>query len=286
MKNLNVLLLIVIILSGNLFAKTSLWKIQGKSNTVYLLGSIHLLKADAYPLDPAIEDAFNDSPNLVFEMNMDSAATPAAQQFILSKAMFSGEQSLKTGLSPSTFQLADSLCTLVGMDINRLLLFKPWMVATTVMLVKMQKMGFDPNFGVDRIYFNKGKEALKKLLAFETVQEQIGFIDGLALPVQEKMIRQMADEFNTIETYLDDIVLSWKNGQMKALEDLFLDSYRQEPELHEILLNQRNRNWMKTIRTYLNGSENYMIIVGAGHMVGENGLIRLLEKEGYTVTQL
>lgn len=286
MKSISVLLLTVIILTGNLFAKTSLWKVQGKSNTIYFLGSIHLLKPAAYPLDPAIDEAFNDSPNLVFEMNMDSAATPAAQQFILSKAMFSGEQSLKTGLSPSTFHLADSLCTLVGMDINRLLLFKPWMVATTVMLVKMQKMGFDPNFGVDRVYFNKGKEAQKRLLGFETVQEQIGFIDGLALSVQEKMIRQMAVEFNTIETYLDDIVLSWKNGNMTTLEDLFLESYRQEPALHEILLNQRNRNWMKKIHAYLKGSDNYMIIVGAGHMVGENGLVQLLKKEGFVVTQL
>ncbi len=286
MKNVTVLLLIVIILSGNLFAKTSLWKIQGKSNTVYLLGSIHLLKPAAYPLDPAVEDAFNDSPNLVFEMNMDSAATPGAQQFILSKAMFKDEQSLKSALSPSAFQLADSLCTVVGMDINRLLLFKPWMVATTVMLVKIQKMGFDPNFGVDRVYFQKGKKAQKNLLAFETVQEQIGFIDGLALPVQEKMIRQMAIEFNTIETYLDDIVSSWKSGSTKSLVALFLESYRQEPELHEILLNQRNRNWMKKIRTYLDGSENYMIIVGAGHIVGENGLIRLLEKAGFELSQL
>lgn len=188
-------------------------------------------------------------------------------------------------MSASAFQLADSLCTLVGMDINRLLLFKPWMVSTTVMLIKMQKMGFDPNFGVDRVYFNKGKTAKKRLLAFETVQEQIGFINNLALDVQEKMIRQMAVEFNTIENYLDEIILSWKSGNMTTLEKLFLESYRQEPELHEILLNQRNRNWMKMIRAYLDSSENYMIIVGAGHMVGENGLIRLLKNEGYKITQ-
>lgn len=285
MKSSLAVILTIIILSSNLFAKTSLWKVQGKSNTVYLLGSVHMLKPAAYPLDPVIEEAFNDSPNLVFELDMDSAATPEAQKFILSKAMFSGEQSLKTGMSASAFQLADSLCTLVGMDINRLLLFKPWMVATTVMLIKMQKMGFDPNFGVDRVYFNKGKTAKKRLLAFETVQEQIGFINNLALDVQEKMIRQMAVEFNTIENYLDEIILSWKSGNMTTLEKLFLESYRQEPELHEILLNQRNRNWMKMIRAYLDSSENYMIIVGAGHMVGENGLIRLLENEGYKITQ-
>lgn len=286
MKNTFLALFTIIILSSSLWAKTSLWKVHGKTNTVYILGSVHLLKPDAYPLDATIETAFNDSPNLVFEMNMDSAGTPQAQKFILSKAMFTDEKSLKSTISSSTFQLADSLCTLVGLDINRLLVFKPWMVATTVMLVKIQKMGFDPNYGVDHIYFNKGKEAQKELLAFETVQEQIGFIDGLDLSVQEKMIRQMAVEFNTIETYLDEIVASWKGGAMNTLEELFLDSYRQEPELHEILLNQRNRNWMHKIRTYLDGTANYMIIVGAGHLVGEQGLIELLKKENYMVEQL
>jgi uncharacterized protein YbaP (TraB family) len=277
---------ILILVPALLFSKNSLWKVQGKTNQIYLMGSVHLLSKESYPLDEAIYKAFDDSPNLIFEMDLDSSATPAAQKFILSMAMFKNGLNLKQQLSADGFLLADSLCKLVGMDVNRLLLFKPWMVATTVMMVKMQKMGLDPQYGIDRHLFGKGKQAGKKITGLETLKEQIGFIDNLDMAVQEKMLVQMAAEFNTIETYMDEIVKAWASGNSGVLEEVLLESYKQEPELHDILLIQRNKNWMQKILPLLDASQNYMIIVGAGHLVGEQGLIDLLRKAGFSVEQM
>jgi len=281
---LQALIILLILVSASL-AKTSLWKVHGKKNTVYLLGSVHVLSKDSYPLDPAIDRAFDESPNLVFEMNLDSGATPAAQKYILSKAMFKNEQTLQTSLSNATFQLADSLCGTLGLQIERFLLFKPWMVSTTIMMVKLQQMGLNPQYGIDKYYFEKGKQAQKSISGFESLQEQINFIDGLPLKIQDKMILQMAEEFNAIEKDIKRIINAWRKGNMQQLEQFFLESYKQEPELHQVLLIQRNQKWIKKIHHYLNGSKNHLIIVGVGHMVGENGLLKMLEKDGYTVTQ-
>lgn len=285
MKINSIILFILLILISTSLAKTSLWKVQGKTNTVYLLGSVHVLSKDSYPLDPVIDRAFDKSPNLVFEMNLDSSATPASQKYILSKAMFKNEQNLQTSLSAATFHLADSLCRTLGLQIERLLLFKPWMVSTTIMMVKIQQMGLNPQYGIDKYYFEKGKQAQKAIFSFESLQEQINFIDGLSLKIQEKMILQMAKEFDTIEKDIKKIIKAWRTGDTQQLEQFFLESYKQEPELHQVLLVKRNKNWMKKIRLYLKDSKNYLIIVGAGHMVGKNGLVELLKKEGFMVTQ-
>ena len=285
MKTNSIILFILLIIVSTSLAKTSLWKVQGKTNIVYLLGSVHVLSKDSYPLDPAIDRAFDESSNLVFEMNLDSSATPASQKYILSKAMFNNEMTLQTSLSNATFHLADSLCRTLGLQIERLLLFKPWMVSTTIMMVKIQQMGLNPQYGVDKYFYEKGKQAQKNISSFESLQEQINFIDSLPMKTQGKMIRQMAIEFDIIEKDIKSIIKAWKTGDMKLLEQFFLESYKQEPELYQVLLIERNQNWMKKIRQYLKDPKNYLIIVGVGHMVGENGLVKMLEKEGFTVTQ-
>lgn len=287
MKKSTIITIFVILFSLSFsFAKNSIWKIQGEKNTVYLVGSVHLLKNDSYPLDEAFDTAFSDAQNIVFEMNFDSAATMEMQQLALQKAMFSGEGNLKTNIPESTFKLVDSLSTSVGLDINRLLVFKPWMVATTIMMVKLQKMGFDPNLGLDRYFFAKAKENNKTILDFETFRQQLGFIDNLPMNIQNKMIIQMALEFKTIEKEFNGIVDAWKTGNSEHLEKYLLESFKSEPELYDILLTQRNLSWLQQIRKFLNDDQSYMIVVGAAHMIGENGLVELLKKENYTIEQL
>ena len=277
---------LLIIIPGLLFSKSTLWKVQGKSNTVYLLGSVHLLTKESYPLDEAIYQAFDDSPNLIFEMNLDSGSTPAAQKFILTTAQFKNGQTLKDQLSASAFLLADSLCKLVGLDIMRFSVFKPWMLSTTIMMAKLHKMGLNPQYGIDRHLFAKGKQSGKNIIGLETIQEQIGFIDNLPMNTQEKMLSQMAEEFSTVESSIDKIVTAWASGEISILEKMLLESYKQEPELHKILLIQRNKNWLQKIRPLLSGDQNYMIIVGAGHLVGDQGLIHLLKKANYVIEQM
>ncbi len=275
----------VFLFSGGL-AKECVWKAKGKSNAVYLIGSIHLLDKSAYPLPAAMEAAYNNSPNLVFELNLDSSATRQAQTFIFSKAVFRNGQTLQSVLPHRTFHLTDSIAASLGMPIQKLAMFKPWMVSVSLMMLKLQKLGFNPNYGLDRYFFTKGKKDGKRLLNFETLKEQIGFIDNLPLTLQQEMIVQMADEFETLQTEMDKMVSAWKTGDVATLETLTFKSFETVPELKAKLLVQRNKRWFKRITSFLQDSQNYCIVVGVGHMIGPDGLVRMLQKAGFKVEQL
>ncbi len=267
-------------------AKSCVWQVHGKSNSVYLVGSIHLLDKSAYPLPAKMEAAYANSPNLVFELNLDSSATRRAQTFILSKALFQNGKTLKTVLPPQTYQLTDSIASGLGLPIEKFSLFKPWMVSVSLMMVKLQKLGFNPAYGLDRYFFTKGKKEGKRLLNFETVQEQIGFIDSLPLKLQQEMLLQTAREFETMQTEMDKMISAWKNGDTATLEALTFKSFENLPELKETLLVRRNGQWFNKIVSFLQTTQNYCIVAGVGHMIGPEGLVRLLQQAGYKVEQL
>jgi len=266
--------------------KHCLWKVKGERNTVYLLGSVHLLKENHYPLPEPFEKAFNDADRLVFEVNLDSSQSPSAQQFILNRCMLKNGQTLKSLLTDSTFNQATELCSSNGLNIMQFQNFKPWFFTLTVMVVKLQQMGFKPELGVDYYYFNKGKAAGKELLNFETAEYQISLFDSLSGHEQEMMIQQVIREINIYETYFNDITRFWSEGRTADLEKLLLESFRDYPALYQRLLVNRNRNWLNEIEKYLQQDVNYLIIGGAGHMVGQEGIIRMLSQKGYQVDQL
>ncbi len=281
-----ILIVISLISSASAVGKGCIWKVEGKTNTVYLIGSIHLLDKSAYPLPAEMEAAYTNSPNLVFELNLDSSATRKAQTFIFSKAVFQNGQTLRSVLTPTTFHLTDSIATSLGMPIQKLSMFKPWMASVTLMMLKLQKLGFNQQYGLDRYFFTKGKKDGKRLLNFETLKEQIGFIDGLPLQLQQEMILQMSQEFETMQTEMNTLVSAWKSGDIATLEKETFKSFQDVPKLKQTLLVGRNIRWFKQIKSFLQDTENYCVVAGVGHMIGTDGLVHMLRKAGFKVVQL
>lgn len=276
----------ILLFSVPLLAQHSLWQVKGAHNSVYLLGSVHLLSEKEYPLPEAIESAYRHCPNLVFELNLDSSQTPAAQQFVLKQALLPAGKTLQNTISASTFQLVDSLATVLDVPMRQIQLLKPWMAATSLMMVKLQKMGLQPQYGLDQHFFKRAKSDKKSIAGLEKLQQQIGFINQLPLATQQQMIRQMALEFDTIEREFSNIVKAWRTGDMAALNHYLLDSYRSEPGLYKTFIQNRNVNWMRQLQLFLKSNQNYLVVVGVGHIVGPHGLLELLRNSGYKVTQL
>ncbi len=279
-------LFISLLALSTVFSKGCVWKVEGKTNTVYLVGSIHLLDKSAYPLPASMEAAYTNSPNLVFELNLDSSATRRAQTFIFSRAVFQNGKTLESVLSPKTFHLTDSIAASLGMPIQKLSMFKPWMVSVSLMVLKLQKLGFNPNYGLDRYFFSKAKKDGKHVLNFETLKEQIGFIDSLPMKLQQDMIFQMANEFETLQTEMDKMIIAWKTGDVATLEAITFKSFETVPDLKETLLIRRNKGWFTKIVSFLQDSQNYCVVAGVGHMIGPDGLVRMLQKAGFKVKQL
>jgi len=266
--------------------KRSLWKIQAKNNTIYILGSIHYLKAQNYPLDPAIEDAFRDAKKLVFEVNLDSMEKESGSQLMLMKGLYAGGTTLKDHIAEKTYASAAKEMKELGVDVAAFNQFKPWLTAITLTALKLQKLGFDPKQGIDQYFYRKAKNENKEVDGLETLEFQIDLFDGMPERTQEMMLVQTLKDISTMEKEVEAIIKAWASGDVKAMESALLQSMREYPEVYQRLVSDRNRGWIPKIESYLSQSENYLIVLGAGHLAGKDSIIEMLKAKGYSVEQL
>ena len=267
-------------------AKSCLWKVVSKESTVYLLGSVHLLKSDAYPLSRSIEQAFDDATQIALEVNMDSLNSPDAQRMILTKALLPEGSTLNEVISPATYRAVQQKVQALGLDIQTLKRMKPWFLSLSLVAMKMQQLGYDPQHGVDRHYFERARKAKKEVLGLETAEFQIDLLDSLSGKSQEESLLQTLEELDQVETEFEQIVSAWAAGQEKQLSETLLKSFKEYPDIHAKLITERNRNWLPKIESFFRPGNKTLVIVGAAHLVGQEGVIDLLRKKGYSIEQL
>ena len=267
-------------------ARSPIWKIQKEANKVYLLGSVHLLKKEDYPLPEPLEKAFADSEKLVEEVNLEELENPVTQQMILAKGLNKDNKTLQQLLSPETYELARQQVETLGLDLKEFARFKPWLLDLTVTALALERLGFDPKYGIDKHFFDRAKRERKEILSLETIEYQIDRFDGMSPKMQETLLQQSLKEIHTIGEEFAEILKAWRAGDTKALESTLLESFREYPEVYSQLVVERNANWMPRLESFLRQKENYLVVVGAGHLLGNDGLLALLKAKGYAVEQL
>lgn len=266
--------------------KSFLWKVQSKHGAIYVLGSIHYLKQENYPLKKSIQDAFENCQTLVFEIDLSSATPERAQQLMLEKAHYRDGTLLQQHISLQTYKLAERRAQELGIGISQMSPFKPWFVALSLLSLKLQKMGFDPNYGLDRFLADQAKRGDKIIRGLESLEFQFGLLDQLSPSEQDSMLRQTLDELDLLDKSLDQLVESWLTGNARAVEDLLLASMKEYPAVYRKVVIDRNRRWLPDLIKMLEQGEKALVVVGAAHLVGQDGLIELLKQRGYTVEQL
>jgi hypothetical protein len=262
-----------------------LWKVTKAENSIFLLGSIHYLRRDNYPLNPTVLDAFAASQRLVLEVDLNSAAGAAAQKIALDKALYRDGTDLSQNVSEETYRLAAQRAAELGLDMRILSPMKPWFVALTMVAVNLQRLGFDPRLGVDRYLAARAKEAGKPTSGLETLEFQLGLFDQLSKDEQESMLRETVGELDRLDTNINDIVQAWLKGDGKRLAELLLAGMREYPELEQKIIVERNRRWLTELEKLLEQGSNAMVVVGAAHLVGKEGIVAMLQARGYTVEQ-
>jgi len=266
-------------------SKHFLWKVETPQNRVYLLGSIHVLSQNDYPLPPMMETAFEEAEKVVFELDLNELETLETQSVMLEKATPPQGQTLRDLIQPETYQVVESTMADLGFPIQVFSNFEPWFVSVSLVSLQLQRLGFDPQYGVDRYFFEKAIADQKEILTLETVEEQLSLFDELPLEEQDKMLRQTLEEIDTLENSFQDMLVAWKTGDTQTLENLILTGFQDYPVLEEKIFRDRNQKWMAKIDGFLADDEDYLIVVGAGHLVGEEGLIEMLRDRGYSVEQ-
>lgn len=265
--------------------RTLLWKVSEGDKSIFLLGSIHYLRKENYPLNQAILDAFDASDRLVLEIDLQNTPAGAAQRLTLEKAVYRDGSDLAQNVSQETYQLASKRAAELGIDMQVVQPMKPWFVAMTMLAVKLQRMGLDPKLGVDHHLAERAKRDGKPTSGLETLEFQLGIFDQLSKREQELMLRETAGELERIDKNVKDIVESWLKGDGERLAALLLAGMRQYPELQQKLVIERNRRWLDQIAKLVEQGSNAMVVVGAAHLVGQEGIVDMLKARGLSVEQ-
>ncbi len=283
------LLLLSLLLSQSLSADDDLftmWQIEGASNSIYLLGSVHLLRASDHPLPAMIDVAYEDAEVLVMEIDMDDIDPIQAQTLVSSLGVLGEGSSLEELMGASAWQEALAAAEAIDIPLDLLNSSEPWLAAITVEQMLLMRIGFNPSMGVEMHLVQRAATDNKDILGLETVEEQLRFLDNLSAEAQREMLLQALLESADIEALMDELIDAWRNGDLEFMEDTILADMQQYTELHEVIVVERNRRWIAAINEYMTHDDDYLIIVGALHLVGDDGVPSLLRQQGTRIRQL
>jgi len=267
-------------------AASSVWKVSNGETSLYLGGTVHVLTADDYPLSAEFDQAYALADTLVLETDMAKLESPQFQQFMLSQLSYPAGQNITQHLTPETYQLLAEFCQSRGIGMEVINNFKPSMISLMLTMVELQRLNFT-GVGVDKYYNSKAVADAKTLGKLETAEQQLAFIAGLGKGKENELIRYSLEDIKTLPTFMQEMKIAWRNGDRQALVDLAITPLIKDfPDIYQSLLVQRNNNWLPQIKTMFDSNDTELVLVGALHLVGQDGLLQRLEAAGYKVTQL
>jgi len=264
----------------------SLWQVAGQQNRVYLLGSIHLLRREDHPLPAAIYAAYEDADKIIMELDMDDVDPVASQMLTNELGLISDGRTLRDLMGEELYTQATSLADTARIPLSLLDKSEPWFAAMNVEIMMLMRIGFDPALGIENQLMERARADDKEILGFETMRQQLEFLDGLSPSAQREMLIQALSEGSEMQETMDEMILAWRTGDVQFLEDNLLADMADYPELHKVIVVDRNVAWTDEIEELLDESDDYLIVVGALHLVGQEGVPRLLQARGHDVIQL
>jgi uncharacterized protein YbaP (TraB family) len=273
-----------------------LWKVSDADNSLYLLGSFHMLQPDDYPLSADVDGAFADAEAVLFEMSPEEMASPTL-------ALQMGQAAIRTDGTRLDSQLPEALQAQLqawgearapvlqaqGMAPAMLQMFEPWFVALTVGMVDMVQAGFRPELGLDQHFAKAAQAAGKDTAGLETAQQQIDFLDGMDPAEQVQYLSESLDAAGEGSDELERLHAAWRNGDAQRVWDIAgAEMQARYPKLYQRINVQRNDAWLPRLESRLAapGEDDTLVVVGALHLLGDDGLVAKLRARGYQVERI
>ncbi len=285
MKKLCLILALSTALLNICFAQSSVWKVEGKGNTVYIGGTMHLLTPEDYPLPLEFDSAYFLSDALVLEADLKKMEDPAIIQTLMLRAMYQDDRTLESELSKEVYALLESKCAELDITLSTMSKFKPSMVVLIYTVTKMQQSG-SISAGVDQYYLSKALEDDKTLLFLETVESQLDLLFGEDEEIDDESILQFFDDQEKTEKMSEDIKAGWQSGKSKIFVRIQKEMSKNYPEVYKKLIVNRNNNWISEIDAYFDSEPVEFVLFGALHLHGSDGILEMLKQRGYHISQL
>jgi len=280
------LTLVFIFCANQLWAESSVWEVNSPTSTVYLVGSCHVLRASDHPLPPEFDIAYQNSQRIVLEAPLAEMEKPPYLARLMSAAIYHDGATIRQRISPGAYARVEEFCKKRNYPLDQYQLFRPWMLAMTLTMQELARIGASAVHGVDHYFHKKALADGKKIGSLETVDQQIGFLSVMDRNIGEEQLISSIADLEQIENKGPEILEAWKKGDEARLAELNLKQRTNFPRLYQALFVERNQKWISEIESYLKGQENVMIIVGVAHLAGADSVVDLLERRGHKVTKL
>ncbi|CCK75538.1 GumN family protein [Oleispira antarctica RB-8] len=277
--------ILTLLLSVQSQAQTSVWQVSNGDNTIYLGGTFHMLMPQDYPLPKEFEQVYKKVNWLVFETDIAELDTPDFQKKFLKAMSLPNGQILADQLSPQAYSGLIHYAAKNNIDTGRLQHFKPQMIALIVTLEELKKYGLTAQ-GVDSFMGDKASLDGKMVTKLESIDEQINYIATMSEGYESELILQTLEDIQVLSRDLTIMRDAWRSGNSHDLFETGISPMKKDyPQIYHSLLVERNNNWLPKIERLIKQPESKFILVGALHLIGEDGLLEQLKRRGYQVQQ-
>jgi uncharacterized protein YbaP (TraB family) len=263
----------------------ALWELHGKHNTVYILGSIHVLRPSDYPLAPVVLNAYGNANSILMEVNLAEIDLQRMQTELLASARLPEGKTLPAIMGDARYQRAQVLAREVGIDLGIFDAFAPWFAAEAISQLQLQQLGFQPQSGVEMFFLERARTDGKSVAGLETVHDQIALFNALSMDEQADYLVSSLEEAHDLPKEVGAMVHAWASGDTQWFANELKSEIGRDPVLYDSVLVARNRKWVPKIEALLNDDKNYLVIVGTAHLVGQGSVIALLKKDGIAAAQ-
>lgn len=284
-SSLYILTLVLISLTNSISAQSSVWTVKGKNSTMYLGGTIHVLREQDYPLPIEFDKAFSLADELVFETDMEKINEPEFGAKLLGKITYPEGKTLKTELSKEAYLKLENALKGINIPIANLEKFKPVMATITLTLMGLKKLEVKED-GVDQHFRNLGKLHNKEVGILESVDDQLKLLANMGAGRESEFVLSSLKDYENIESGFLEMISSWKIGNLSTFEKLIKDMKKDYPAMYKSMLVDRNNNWLPKIEQHLSTKPTEFVMVGNLHLHGKDGLLNLLKSKGYKISQL
>lgn len=265
-------------------AGPALWKLADDDTTIYLFGTVHVLPEDIDWYNGPIGTALGSSGTLVTEIPTGFEQDPAIQQTIMGLAMLPADESLREQLDPEQRASYEAAMTSLDLPVGAFDRFEPWFAGINLAVLPLLKAGYAAESGVEKVIEERAPEEASRD-ALETVEFQLGMLDGLPRETQVDFLIATTDMIDEVVPMMNQMLTEWVEGDTEALGEL-MNANLADPVLAEALLYSRNRNWADWIEQRLDTPGTVFMAVGAGHLAGTNSVQDYLAERGLTVTRV
>ncbi|WP_300168836.1 TraB/GumN family protein [Sulfuricurvum sp.] len=281
MKNTFFLLCIVFVLS--LFARSSIWKVSDTHHTLFLGGTIHVLRTSDYPLPEEFDQAYAQSDFVVFETDIALSQSRTFEMMLAKKMLLPPEQTLSQLLTPQTYHKLGNYLASQGYSNALFEHMQPWALMMTLTQTTLAKMGIDQN-GVDIFYAQRALKDHKPQKHLESVEEQLAIISEIGKGEEDVLVEQTLRDMSELNETMAWMVRDWREGKTRRLEDEMVNQMLEEsPKMYRLILKNRNDAWMPKLRSIMDEGKIGFVLVGTMHLLGPDGLLERFRKMGYRV---